>query len=204
MVRDRQPGAPPLLGTKKGRVVVFIFCSLGLAVHFTTSRAAVKNSLVLLGCWSMEGMGLGYGSDTCIHILTDSNSCRRFTPLQPLLPWRVMPEHPALLARLGKVHLHETKSDYSEFVGANCRKGSEHCFHWLSLLGPSSCVLLTAMPEAQVAATLSLINTSLLGCCVGVAHRGTYPAARPVWDPCCSAYAFPPLSALCLSQGGRR
>lgn len=137
-----------------------------------------------------------YGGDTWIHILTHSNSCRRFTPLQPLLPWRVMLEHAALLVRLGKVHLCET--DYSEFVGANCKKGSEQCFHCLS-----SCMLLTGMPEAQVAATLSLI-TSFLGCCVGVTHRGAYPAAHPVWDTCCSAYAFPPLSALCLSQGGRR
>lgn len=177
---------------------MFAFCSLGQAVHFTASQAAAKNSLTVLG-----HLATGVGGDAWLNF-AHSNSCRRFAPSQPLLPWRAMPEHLELLTRLGKVHLHETKSDYSEFGDANCKKGSEQCFHWLLLLGTSSCVLLTAAPEAQVAPTLSLISTSLLGCCVGVTHRGAYPAAHPVWDSCCSAYAFPPLSALCLSQGGRR
>lgn len=39
-----------------------------------------------------------------------------FTPLQPLLLWRAMPEHPELLARLGKVHLYKTVSNFSKFV----------------------------------------------------------------------------------------
>lgn len=127
-----------------------------------------------------------------------------FTPLQPLLLWRAMPEHPALLAILGKVHLHKTASNYSKFVGENCKKDSVQCFCRFTLLGLLFCVFLTAVPEAQVAAALSLITSSLLGCRVGVTHRGTYPAPHPVWDSCCSAYAFPPLSALCLSQGCRR
>lgn len=143
------------------------------------------------------------GGDAWLNILTHSDSCR-FAPLQHQLLWRAMPEHAELLTRLGKAHLHETKSDYSELGDANCKKGSEQCFPWLLLLGQSSCVLLTAVPVAQVAATLSLISTSVLGCCAGVTHRGAHPAAHPVWDPRCSAYAFPPLSALCLSQGGRR
>lgn len=38
--------------------------------------------------------------------------------MQPSPSWRVMPEHLVFLARLGKVHLHEAESDYSELPGA--------------------------------------------------------------------------------------
>lgn len=56
---------------------------------------------------------------------------------------------------MGQDEFTQTKSDYSEFAGADWEKGSERRFHWLSLLGPSSCVLLTAAPEAEVAAAWS-------------------------------------------------
>lgn len=91
-----------------------------------------------------------------LTVLTHSDSCNKPAVLCPLLLQRNLPEPPEHLVKLGKIHLPKTKSDYSEFLGATCEKGSEWCFYQLSLFKPSSCVLLNAAPEADVAVIQSL------------------------------------------------
>lgn len=140
MVRDRQPGGPPLLGTKKKREGNVHFLFLGPGNSFLSQS----------GCHEEQPDPPGSFGPCCMEVTLGLISSPIPTAAEGLLahsPYchgESYLRHPALLVILGKVHLHKRKPDYSEF-GQTAKKGSEQCFHCLSLLSPFSCVLVTAV-----------------------------------------------------------
>lgn len=122
MVRDRQTGILLFLGQKKGGECCLLSVPWPGSFHSQSNCCGENYAPAYFGHWCMEVL-LGLISSP---ILTATGGS--FAPLHPLVLWRAMPEHPALLARLGKVYLHKTASNYSKFLGENCKKDSVQGF----------------------------------------------------------------------------
>lgn len=188
MVSDRQ-------SREEESVSCFLF--LGLGKWFHSWVRCLKNSLMLLG-HMVTSVWPGWLSSpiltAAISLLSYVPYCSRETCLSLLNTWWNW-------ARF----IYPKQSQITQnFLVPPVRKalsGVSTSSHYLN--HPPVC---SWMQRQRLMLQLSslLVSTSLLGCCVGVTHSGAYPAAHPVWNSCCSAYAFPALSALCLSQGGRR